>query len=181
MFSRSYFYNSYLLVGRRTSVDVRAFCMSQLARLCKSFESGDDSTLEMLYRSADRLLRDLFVLDSDLSEFEQAVHLVRNRNVFGETGSGTLVKSQLRDVTYAVFARPELAAPSNSAGNFRQGGFLVESKAATGLAARGANMSKSAAGNDSSDEDNEDSSSSSEESDSEIDDSQEEKVIVWFA
>jgi hypothetical protein len=151
-------------------VDVRAFCMAQLARLCRTFETGDDSTLETIYRTGDKLLRELFVMDSDLSEFEHAVHLVQNRNVFGETGGGPMSKSQLRDTTYSIFGRPELVAPASTA-SVRQGGGVVQNKAATGLAAHGASDRSS------DDDEGEESSSSSEddESSSEDDESDSEK------
>ena len=158
--------------GRRTSPENRAYCMSQLARLCRTFESGDDSTLEMIFRTGDKLLRDLFVLDSDLTEFEHAVHLIRDRNLFGEAAGGHMSKSHLRDTQYGLFTRPELAVPVGTT-TVRQGGGMVQSKAATGSAAHGSSFE-----NSSDEDDGEDSSSSSGEDDDDSSSSEDEDSLV---
>ncbi len=126
----------------------------------------------MIFRTGDKLLRDLFVLDSDLTEFEHAVHLIRDRNLFGEAAGGHMSKSHLRDTKYGLFTRPELAVPVGTT-TVRQGGGMVQSKAATGSAAHGSSFE-----NSSDEDDGEDSSSSSGEDDDDSSSSEDEDSLV---
>lgn len=152
--SSNFDHYAYFWAGRRSSQELRAYAMSQVARLCRSLQDGDDVTLEMLHRSGNRLLSDVVSFDTNFEEFEQAVHLVRRRFNIGDPSPVSPSRNQLRDVRYSLFGRSELEASKRKQ---RSSGEIIESTIARSVE-RG--------DSDSDSEDDDDDSSSSSDSES---------------
>lgn len=152
--STAFYCHTYLWVGRRSSAECRAFGVAEMMQQCRGFVEAE-SKLQKIYEGGSRFLSEMFRMDAELADFEQSVHLIRQR--FEQSVADG--KAEWRDRRYRLFSRQELAPVKQ----VKRRGTLRS----TVMTKHGSESGESSSSSDesSSDDSSEESSSSSEDED----------------